>query len=268
MITEQEFKRIVQYMKNKAGINLSQKKVLITGRLDNYLVHNSYASYSEFMDRVEAFPNSVEAQYLMNTLTTNHTYFWRESEQFMYLKRVVLPKLKEREAKSKDWRIWCAASSTGEEPYTLAMLCMDYLGLEYDKWDTTILATDIDTKVLEKALRGVYARASVEQLPENYVRRFFRPVNEEEYKVTEELRREVIFRQFNLMHPLPFKKPLHVVFLRNVMIYFEESTKEKLLTSIYDKMEYGGYLFIGSTESIGQCHTKFQYIQPSIYRKG
>ncbi len=144
---------------------------------------------------------------------------------------------------------------------------MDFLGMEHSNWDTKILATDIDTNVLEKAQRGVYTKESVEQLPQQYVRRFFKSISPTQYRVNDELKKEVIFRQFNLMNQLPFRKPLHVVFIRNVMIYFEDATKERLLNNIYDKMEPGGYLFIGSTESIGQTNTRFRYIQPSIYRK-
>ncbi len=267
MLTNQEFERIAGYVKRKSGIDLSGKRVLIQGRLDNYIQKSGYQSYHEFMNVVEKFPAGAEAEVLMNALTTNHTYFWREYEQFLYLKQVVFPKLKQREAATKDWRIWCAASSSGEEPYTLAMLCMDYLGLEQPDWDTTVLATDIDTNILEKAVRGVYNKDSVENLPQQYVRRFFRAINENEYQVRDELKRQVLFRKFNLMEPLPFRKKLHVVFLRNVMIYFDDKTKARLLENIYDKMEPGGYLFIGSTESISQCHGKFRYIQPSIYRK-
>lgn len=267
MITEQEFQRVAAYVKEKAGINLNEKKVLVQGRLDSYMHRKGYSSYDAFMDRVERFPTGPEAEDLMNALTTNHTYFWREYEQFIFLKQEVFPELKANTERTKDWHIWCAASSTGEEPYTLAMLCKDFLGLEQSEWDTTILATDIDTKVLEKAVRGVYAKNSVEQLPHNYVRRFFKPINQEEYQVREELKKEVMFRQLNLMNQLPFKKPLHVVFIRNVMIYFDEPTKERLLSNIYEKMAPGGYLFIGSTESMSQSNTKFRYVRPSIYRK-
>ncbi len=115
--------------------------------------------------------------------------------------------------------------------------------------------------------KGIYARNSVEQLPHQYVRRFFKQINQEEYRVKDELRQEVLFRQLNLMNPLPFKKPLHVVFIRNVMIYFDEPTKERLLNNIYEKMAPGGYLFIGSTESMSQNNTQFRYVRPSIYRK-
>ena len=120
---------------------------------------------------------------------------------------------------------------------------------------------------VEKAVKGVYSKESVEQLPKQYVLRFFKETSDGQYRVTDELKEQVIFRQFNLMNVLPFKKPLHVVFLRNVMIYFEEETKAKLLDQIYDAMVPGGYLFIGSTESIGQGKSRFRYIQPSIYRK-
>lgn len=267
MITNQEFERIVRYVKKKSGIDLSEKKVLVNGRLENYIVRSGYRSYHELMDLVEKYPAGDVAEDLLNALTTNHTYFWREYEQFLYLKQVVFPMLKKKTEETKDWRIWCAASSTGEEPYTLAMLCMDFLGLEQSNWDTTVLATDIDTSVLEKAVKGIYARDSVEQLPKQYVRRFFRLKNEYEYTVTKELRNQVIFRQFNLMNQLPFKKGLHVVFLRNVMIYFDDKTKEKLLDNIYEKMEPGGYLFIGSTESISHNNTKFRYVKPSVYKK-
>lgn len=267
MITNQEFERIAAFVKRKAGIDLSEKKVLVQGRLDNYIQKSRYESLTEFMNLVEKFPAGAEAEILMNALTTNHTYFWREYEQFLYLKQNVFPELKRRKIAQKDWRIWCAASSTGEEPYTLAMLCMDYLGLEHSQWDTKILATDIDTSVLEKAVKGIYAKDSVEQLPHAYVRRFFKPINDRQYQVRDDLKKEVIFRQFNLMHQLPFKKPLHVVFIRNVMIYFDEQTKTELLNRIYDALEPGGYLFVGSTESLSQCHGKFHYIQPAIYRK-
>lgn len=267
MITNQEYERIIEYMKRKAGINLTDKKVLIQGRIDSYLQKNGYQSCNEFMDLVEKYPQGSQVEDLINALTTNHTYFWREPEQFLYFRQVVLPELKVREQSSKDLRIWCAASSTGEEAYTLSMLCMDFFGLEHQQWDTTVLATDIDTNVLESAIKGVYAKDSVEQLPRQYVRRFFKQINDSQYLVKDELKKEVLFRRFNLMNPLPFRKPLHVVFIRNVMIYFDEATKAQLLANIYEKMAPGGYLFIGSTEAINQCHGKFRYIQPSIYRK-
>lgn len=267
MITDSEFQRIVKYVKNHCGIDLSQKRVLVGGRLENYLVRNGYASYDEFMAKVERNPGGQEEGDLINVLTTNHTYFMRESAHFDYMRKVVLPWLKQKAGKDKDLRIWSAASSTGEEPYTLAMLLMDYFGIEHSSWDTRVLATDISTRVLEHASKGIYLKEEIAPLPPKWKQRFFKQIDEEEYKVKDVLKNEVIFRQFNLMNSFPFKRRFHVVFLRNVMIYFEDDTKYRLVKKIYDYMEPGGYLFIGTTESLDRKKTQFQYIQPSIYRK-
>lgn len=163
--------------------------------------------------------------------------------------------------------MWSAASSTGEEPYTLAMILYDYFGAEHDSWDTRILATDISTRVLEHAVKGIYLKEHIKPLPDNWKRRFFKQISENEFKVKDELKKEVIFRQFNLMDNFNFKKPFHVVFLRNVMIYFEDDTKYKLIEKVYNYMEPGGYLFIGTTESLDKNKTKFQYVKPSMYKK-
>lgn len=267
VITDREFIRIVNYVKYHYGIDLSQKRVLVAGRLENYLIRNGYSGYDEYMEKVESCPEGTEARNLINVLTTNHTYFMRESIHFDYMKRVVLPQLKVKEAREKDLRIWSAASSTGEEPYTIAMLLMDFFGIEHGTWDTKVLATDVSTKVLEHATRGIYLREQIEPLPDKWKQRHFRAIGGDEYKVKEELKSEVIFRQFNLMNPFPFRKGFHVVFLRNVMIYFEDDTKYQLLEKIYNHMEPGGYLFIGTTESLDKTKTKFQYVEPSIYRK-
>ena len=267
MITEQEFKRVAVFVKNHYGIDLTGKQILVNGRMKNYLLRNGYSGYDEYMAKVEGDPSGEEARNLVNVLTTNHTYFMREFEHFEFMKKNILPQLKVKEAVRKDLRIWSAASSTGEEPYTIAMVLMDYFGLEHEQWDTKVLATDLSTKVLQHAQRGVYLEEQIEPLPENWRRRHFKKINDLEYQVKQELKDEVIFRQFNLMNPLPFKKPLHLVFLRNVMIYFDDKTKLQLLNRIYDKLEPGGYLFVGTTESVDRKGTKFQYVEPSIYRK-
>lgn len=267
MITDSEFNRIVLYVKQNFGIDLSQKRVLIAGRLENYILRNGYANYNDYMAKVENDPGSEEAKNLINVLTTNHTYFMRESEHFDFLREVVLPRLKRSEALKKDLRIWSAASSTGEEPYTLAMILMDFFGIEHSQWDTKVLATDLSTRVLQHALRGVYLKEQIEPLPSKWKQRYFKSINGEEYVAKDELKREVIFRQFNLMSPFPFRKKFHVVFLRNVMIYFEDDTKYRLLQKVYDCMEPGGYLFIGTTEGLNKNKTHFQYVKPSVYQK-
>ena len=267
MITDSEFLRIVTYVKKNFGIDLSQKRVLVGGRLENYLVRNGYANYNEFMEKVEKNPKGGEATDLINILTTNHTYFMREAEHFEFMKNVALPWAKSAAMGTKDLRVWCGASSTGEEPYTLAMIINDFFGVEHAAWVTRLLATDISMKVLSHASKGVYLQEDVDPLPVNWKRRYFKQISPEEFRVKEELKKEVIFRQFNLMDPITFKKRFHIVFLRNVMIYFQDDIKYPLIQRIYDHMEPGGYLFIGLTERLDRQMVKFNYVQPSIYRK-
>jgi len=191
----------------------------------------------------------------------------RESEHFEFMKNVALPWAKSSAMDTRDLRVWCGASSTGEESYTLAMVIKDFFGLEHAAWDTRLLATDISQRVLEHAARGVYLKENIEPLPENWKRRYFEQISPEEFQVKEELKKEVIYRQFNLMDPITFKKKFHIVFLRNVMIYFEDETRCELIRRIYEHMEPGGYLFIGLTERLECQMARFHYVQPSIYRK-
>lgn len=268
MITDEEFHRIASYLKGRYGIDMSRKKIIMNGRLENFIRTEGFQNFNEYMDAIQNdFTGQLEKT-LINLLTTNHTFFMREFEHMEFLKNVVLPQLKEKERRNKDLAIWCGASSTGEEPYMLAMVMKEFFGLDHPQWDTKILATDISTRVLKQAVDGIYEKEQLTSLPDSWKRRFFRPLPDSNlYMVTNELKREIIFRQFNLMEPFPFKRRMHIVFLRNVMIYFDEPTKRELIQKVYDVMEPGGYLFIGTTETIDKRSTNFQYVQPSIYRK-
>lgn len=266
-MTEHEFKRITQYMSSHYGIDLSKKRIIVEGRLDNYLLNNGYKDYESYMNVVEADLCSVEAQNIVNILTTNHTFFLREAEHYDFLRDVILPEIRRREEKTRNLRIWSAASSSGEEPYTIAMVIKDFFGVEYYNWDTTILATDVSREVLLKALEGIYQKKQVEALPRRWIDANFTRISESDYKVKDELKQKVLFRQFNLMNPLPFHHQLHVVFLRNVMIYFDEETKDRLVRRIVDCLVPGGYLIIGMTEHIEKSLYDLEYIETSIYRK-
>ncbi len=267
-MTEQEFLRIYHFIKDRYGISLDRRKEIIQGRLDNYLQWNGYQSYTEYMRAVEAdFTGRLEGE-LVNILTTNHTFFMREFEHFDYLRMKVLPELKRKEERKKDLCIWCGAASSGQEPYMMAMLLKDFFNLEADAWDTKVLATDINTEVLLQAVRGVYDREHVESIPENWKRRYFHPINGgEQFEIVKEIKDEVIFRQFNLMDDFPFKRKMHIIFLRNVMIYFDNETRKQLIQKVYDVMEPGGYLFVGRTETLDKSQCPFDMIQPSVFRK-
>lgn len=267
-MTDEEFRRIYLFLKNKYGIDMSRKKEIISGRLDNYIRENGWDNYLAYMNAVEADATGQLESKLVDLLTTNHTFFMREFDHFRFLRREVLPYLQKKEADKKDLAIWCAAASTGQEAYMLAMMMEDYFGLEHRKWDTQILATDVSMEVLEQAVRGIYSKEQISELPEHWKRRFLKALPDgESYAVTEQLKQQVLFRQFNLMEPFPFRRKMHIVFLRNVMIYFDDKTKRQLIQKVYDVMEDGGYLFIGKTETLDRNATPFQMIEPSIFRK-
>ncbi len=267
-MTDEEFLRIYRFVKSRYGIDMARKKEIVQGRLDNYIRINGFLNYSEYMNTIESDFTGKWERELVNILTTNHTFFMREFEHFDFLRQIVLPELRRTEERRKDLCIWCGAASTGQEPYMLAMLLKDFFGLEHETWDTKVLATDISTEVLQHASAGVYEAEQIECLPEHWKRRFLKQIDGGmHYEIAKEIKDEVLFRQFNLMEPFPFKRRMHIVFLRNVMIYFDKETKQQLIQKVYDAMEPGGYLFIGRTETIDRSNIPFELIQPSIFRK-
>lgn len=264
-INDEEFVRLTNFIRLNYGINLSKKRHLIEGRLNNSLQARGFESYNEYMNF--AFSNPKEIVELINTLTTNHTYFMREPEHFNYFRDTILPYF-EKNIKDKDLRIWSAASSTGEEAYTLAMVISDYFGDKKYMWDTKILATDISQKALSVAKRGIYSAEAVEKLPISWKEKYFRKIDNEFYEIGPKIKNEVVFAQYNLMsETLPFKKKFHIIFCRNVMIYFERDTKTQLVDRFYNHTIENGYLLIGLSENIDNSKTRYKFVKPSIFRK-
>lgn len=262
-----ELRRISGFMKSHYGVDLSEKSTLITGRLENKLTRMELDSFDAFMDLVEKNPGGDEEQLLVNTLTTNHTFFMRENVHFDFMRDVALPEIKAKYAASKDIRIWSAAASSGEEAYSIVMTVKDFFGFDAAQWDTKVLATDISTKVIEAAKEGIYRPEQVASLPTRWIKQHFTKLPSGDYQAKQELRDEVIFNTFNLMDPFPWKKKFQIIFLRNVMIYFDEKTKRELIDKMYKFLEPGGYLFIGTTETIDKTATQLKHVQPSIYTK-
>jgi chemotaxis protein methyltransferase CheR len=266
-IRENEFHQLVDYVKSHCGLDLSSKRHLIEGRLQNVLASLDLDSFGKYFEFVVNDKTGEAVTTLLNKLTTNHTYFMREKEHFNLFREKVLPYLADS-VKSKDLRIWSAGCSTGEEPYTLAMILNDFFSDKKWLWDTRVLATDISRKALDIAAEGVYSSEQVGVLPEKWQKNYLQPFGEERYRIVDKIREEVIFRAFNLMNPVyPFKRKFHVIFCRNVMIYFDGPTKKELLDKYYENTEPGGYLFIGHAESIPRDTTKYKYVLPAVYRK-
>jgi chemotaxis protein methyltransferase CheR len=266
-ITEQEFQRLAAFVKLNFGIHLSrEKKNLVMGRRGNVLHSLNMDNFSDYINYVLADNSGEAAQTLVNRLTTNHTFFMREPDHFEFFRSKVLPSLLPK-LRDKDLRVWSAGCSTGEEPYTLAMLIDEYLGKARLGWDTKLLATDISENALTQAVRGIYPSESVMLLPKRWQSAYFVPYGSNQFAIKNQIKREVVFRRFNLMDPFPFRKTFHVIFCRNVMIYFDENTRRTLIQKFYDSLEPGGYLFIGHSETINRLDTNFRYVKPAVYRK-
>lgn len=270
-ITEAEFQRLVKYMYDSFGINLSAKKVLVQGRLGNLLNERGFKSYDDYLDTVLSDTTGAEVTTILNKLTTNHTFFMREPEHYTFLKDTILPYMVKVNEKSHILRIWSAACSSGEECYTTAMLMDQYFGAEKAKWDTRILATDISQNVIGKAKTGIYSEEGMKGLSNDWKARYFNNLGNGRYEICQGIKDEVMFKTFNLMDPMPdkYKKnPFDLIFCRNVMIYFDQPTKQALVNRFYDVVKPGGYFYIGHAESVSRSETKFEYIQPAIYRRG
>jgi len=267
-IDEKDFEYISEYIKANYGIRLGQeKKSLLASRLRNIMTELNFEKFSDYIDYIKSDKTGTAINLFIDKITTNHTFFMREPAHFEYLKRKVLPEL-EKTVNDKDLRIWSAGCSSGEEPYTIAMILDEYFGSQ-SGWDKKILATDIAQKVLNKAMDGVYLKDQIGFLPPQWRMNYFtkNPGNDS-YQVVDKIKNEVIFRRFNLMDKyFPFKKKFHVIFCRNVMIYFDSKTRNELVEKFYEFTEPGGYLFIGHSESLNRSQTKYKYIKPAIYRK-
>lgn len=267
-ISDREFAQFSNFVRDNYGINLrKEKKTLVEARLNGVLEENGFSCFEDYLRFVVEDKTGNRLEVLINKITTNHTFFMREFEHFKYFRDVVLPYLYKSIA-DKDLRTWSAGCSSGEEAYTLAMVIADFFQKEKLWWNTKILATDISTRVLETAKAGVYMEEQLTSVSESWRRDYFSKLDISRYKISDSIKNEIIFRRFNLMEErFPFRRKFHVIFCRNVMIYFDTETKQKLVSKFYDMTEPGGYLFTGHSESITNLKTGYKYIMPAVYRK-
>ena len=266
-ISDADFTRLVEFMENKYGINLKQKRVLVEGRLSNNIAQRGFTDFNSYLNMIFADKSGTEMINLLNKLTTNHTFFMREEEHYQFMRDVALPYF-EQEKKDRKIYLWSAASSSGEEPYTNIMQLLEYFKNKTTMWSLSTLATDISQKVLDMAKNATYHEDSMKNLPDVWKKKYFVPAENNCFKVAQEVTKRVEFKTFNLMDRIPFRVyPFDLIFCRNVMIYFEMQVKIDLVNRLYDVIRPGGYLFIGHAESIPRDKTKFEYVKPAIYRK-
>ncbi len=260
-ITTAEFAQFQKLIYDIAGISLADtKKVLLVGRLGKRLKTHNLSSFSEYHRFVKNDPQ--ELQTMVDLLTTNETYFFREQAHFDFLTNTILPE----HPSGRSFDIWSAASSTGEEIYTLGFVLADTLGLDA-AW--TITGSDISTQVLATAERGLYWLDRTRGLPPAYLKKYcLKGVRTQEgsFMIAPEIKRHTRFLQVNLNKTLPAMGKFHVIFLRNVMIYFDNDTKRQVVNRLTDHLHPGGYFIVGHSESLNGLTDRLRAIKPTIYR--
>jgi chemotaxis protein methyltransferase CheR len=264
----EDFEALRKLVKQITGINLSdQKRELVYGRLARRLRALQLQSFAEYRE-VLARDGGQEIAQFCNAITTNLTAFFREPHHFDYLRDQVLAPMANSGA-ARRLRIWSAGCSTGEEPYSLAMTILEALP-DIRRWDVRILATDLDSDVLERGRRGVYTEERLKNLTLQRRSRFFLERREREglsYEATPELKSLITFKQLNLMQLLPMRGPLDAIFCRNVVIYFDKDTQRELFARVAQLQQPGNLLFLGHSESLFKVSEQYALIGKTVYRR-
>ncbi|MBI2266126.1 MAG: protein-glutamate O-methyltransferase CheR [Armatimonadetes bacterium] len=265
---ERDFVELVEKIFRKRGVNCGQYKInYLKRRLAVRMRMNSVTSYREYIRYLDENPGEYEK--FMDTLTINVTQFFRDILTYQGFRETVLPRVMTAKRRGiKAIKIWSAGCATGEEPYSIAMILIEILAKDPDRWNAQVLASDIDKVVLAKAEAGIFGQESLSKLPEEYLK-YFRPSADEKYEIADEVKRLVKFYEENFMNPRPLSG-LDVVFCRNVMIYFSRELQYKLYEHFWRALSDKGYLIVGNTEVlIGETSKLFQPvdIKSRIYQK-
>lgn len=270
-LTDEEFRLISRLVYERFGINLGEhKRTLVVARLHRVLHRGGFSSFKEYYEHVVRDASGHALLTLIDRISTNHTFFFREQEHFEFFREVALGQILEalRNKSTSEIRIWCAGCASGEEPYTLAMILSDYFGDDFDDLDIGILATDISVSALKKAMDGIYQADKLGEVPSWYRQRYFVSFKNGHLAVNQSIKEMVLFRRLNLIqNDYPFRGRFHAIFCRNVMIYFDNATRQALVERFHRYLEPGGYLIIGHSESIDRASGLFKRIKPSVYQK-
>lgn len=262
-LQEKEFSQLRDLIYRIAGISLSPaKKPLVTSRLAKRLQYYGLANYNEYFQMITAADGRAELQMAVDLLTTNETHFFREPKHFDFLRQRILPARKP----GKTLRIWSAACSSGEEPYSIAMLLDEVLGLA--PWE--IVASDLSMRVLEKARIGLYPIECMMEIPSCYLCNYcLKGTGTQEGKllIEHKLRERVQFVRYNLIEAPPKLGAFDVIFLRNVMIYFDQETKRQVVKRLLSLLRSGGYFLVGHSETLNSVNDDLKMVQPAVYWK-
>jgi chemotaxis protein methyltransferase CheR len=266
-LSDIQFSTISELMYQISGVTLGQgKEELVKARLIKRLRALNLTNFDDYISLVKSGKTSDELLIMTDALTTNKTSFFREEQHFLFINQVILPSIARF---NKALRVWSAGCSSGEEPYSIAIHLRENIP-NLQAWNIKILATDISTTVLSKAKEGIYSEEIIRDVPASLQAKYFTKTAsspENLYRVNDLVRSMIKFAQLNLMGPWPMKGPFDVIFCRNVMIYFDKPTREKLVSRYFSLLKPGGYLFVGHSESLTGTRTQFKYVQPAVYVK-
>lgn len=271
VITPGQYRKWRDLIYEKSGINLGQEKLdLVRARLSKRLRKLGLTSFDDYFDMVTRRDETGhELITAIDLLTTNKTDFFREREHFNMISEKIIPGWISDAGRfgGKKLRCWCAACSSGEEPYSLALTLLGIPSF-MEAWDVRILASDLSTRVLRAASAGVYSKDRLDSLSGDQITRYFEKADGDKYRVKEKVKRYIAFRHHNLITgKFPFEGKLDLVFCRNVMIYFDEPTKATLVANLANMLKPGGYLFVGMSESLQRISAGLTYVAPSVYQK-
>ncbi|NCB93534.1 MAG: protein-glutamate O-methyltransferase CheR [Clostridia bacterium] len=264
-LTQSEFMMIASYVRKKYGINLEKKQFLIESKLWIELARCKCDTYSEYWQMLQNDKTGTLEQRMVDRLTTNYTYFCREEAHFSYVTDQVIPKL--QRSWTENINIWCGACATGQECYTLAMYLMDCQKNGTLTVPFHILGTDISADALKTAQKARYDSKDYARLLLSWRSQYCGPFENGTFEVKPLVKKNIDFQKHNLLNPMVMGEQFHIVFCRNVLIYFKEEERNQLLKNIYREMLPGGYLFISHTETLQGTQLPFEYIQPAVYRK-
>lgn len=272
--TPADFSKIAALVNARTGIRLAESKAsLMYGRLARRLRAlglPSFKAYREVLSDPER--GEEEMVFCINALTTNLTAFFRESHHFEYLRDAVLPEAEasasERADATRRLRIWSAGCSSGEEPYSIAAVVANFMrSRPAQRWNARILATDLDTNMLERAGSGTYPWDALSLVPLKLRDAYFRDLGDGEARVSDDLRRLIVFKHLNLLTGWPMKGPFDAIFCRNVLIYFDHPTRVQIAERFADLLKDGGYLFLGHSENLYRVSDRFQALGRTTYRR-
>jgi len=262
-ITDKEFLLFQKLIYDKAGITIADtKKGLIQGRLTKRLRHFELSSFHDYYDLVHSENNNMEMQVLIDLLTTNETYFYREQKHFDFINDIITA----GKLSSNSLNIWSAACSSGEEPYSLAMLLADKLGIQAN-WN--ILATDLNRQILDNALRGLYPITEIEKIPKKYLHAYCLQGTgkySDYFLIDKSIKEKIDYQQLNLNQNWHIPKSFDLILLRNVMIYFNKKTRQQLVERVANILKPDGYLFISHSETLSRVSDRFKIVQPGVYQ--